>query len=261
MVTGVYIFKSVRLKWCRRRASATVAVTSDLASAVHFFEMISSPDFQHETSAMSDVTFPQNSKYLGIRRFMSNYLDRTTLYPKTRWLILLVLITGFCVRIFTYQGFYIFAYALSIYLLNLFLGFLTPRADPEEDGYILPMRTSDEFRPFQRRLNEFHFWLRATQSTLLSLFATCFPILDLPVFWPVLLAYFIFLFIVTMRQQIKHMIKHRYIPFSWGKQSYGDVSRSRRYSHSKFGLDGRKGAIGFPSMRARPSSPFNRRLH
>jgi len=35
-----------------------------------------------------------------------------------------------------------------------------------------------------------------------------------PVFWPILLVYFCALFFVTMRRQIRHMIKHRYIPFS-----------------------------------------------
>ena len=41
-----------------------------------------------------------------------------------------------------------------------------------------------------------------------------FPPADLPVFWPILLVYFCALFFVTMRRQIRHMIKHRYIPFS-----------------------------------------------
>lgn len=60
--------------------------------------------------------------------------------------------------------------------------------------------------------------LAATKSILICLFLTCFSIFDVPVFWPVLLLYFCILFFVTMKRQIKHMIKYRYLPFSWGKK-------------------------------------------
>ncbi len=30
----------------------------------------------------------------------------------------------------------------------------------------------------------------------------------------------IMLFVLTMKRQIKHMIKHRYLPFTHGKQKY-----------------------------------------
>jgi hypothetical protein len=49
---------------------------------------------------------------------------------------------------------------------------------------------------------------------------TFFEIFDVPVFWPILLLYFIVLFIITMKRQIKHMIKHKYVPWSAGKQQY-----------------------------------------
>lgn len=78
----------------------------------------------------------------------------------------------------------------------------------------MPSQRSDEFRPFQRRLPEFKFWWASTRSVAASLLATLFPLFDVPVFWPILLVYFCALFFVTMRRQIRHMIKHRYIPFS-----------------------------------------------
>lgn len=58
--------------------------------------------------------------------------------------------------------------------------------------------------------------------------ATCFPVLDVPVFWPILVAYFFALFFVTMKRQIKHMLKHRYVPFSFGKKSYGKGGATAR---------------------------------
>ena len=83
---------------------------------------------------------------------------------------------------------------------------------------------------------------------------TFFSVFNIPVFWPILLIYFLvnyppplsswmffFIFVsdinqllmfdqnfssvqilfgVTMKRQIKHMIKYRYIPCSFGKKSY-----------------------------------------
>lgn len=54
--------------------------------------------------------------------------------------------------------FYIVTYALGIYNLNLFLGFLTPQMDPEHEGPVLPSKSDEEFRPFVRKLPEFKFW-------------------------------------------------------------------------------------------------------
>lgn len=50
---------------------------------------------------------------------------------------------------------------------------------------------------------------------------TFFPMFDIPVFWPILLMYWLMLFVLTMKRQIRHMIKHRYLPFTYGKQRYG----------------------------------------
>jgi len=42
--------------------------------------------------------------------------------------------------------------------------------------------------------------------------ATLFPFFDIPVFWPILLVYFIILFVITMRRQIAHMRKYKSVP-------------------------------------------------
>ncbi|KAH8054504.1 hypothetical protein JL722_8853 [Aureococcus anophagefferens] len=51
---------------------------------------------------------------------------------------------------------------------------------------------------------------------------------EIPVFWPILLIYFFALFFLTMKRQIKHMIKHKYVPWSWGKKSYLDGGGTAR---------------------------------
>lgn len=164
-------------------------------------------------------------------------------------------------------------YSLGIYLLNLFLAFLQPKIDPSltqdeglEDGDAgssLPTKKDEEFRPFIRRLPEFKFWHSATRAIAISFFCTWFSIFNVPVFWPVLVVYFLILFSLTsefffsprcpsfspfrlcvrmewvfwemrtiadgqhfylVRRQIQHMIKYRYVPFSFGKAKYNQRS-------------------------------------
>ena len=213
-------------------------------------------------------------------------IDSTAPYTVQRWAATGALLFLFMLRIVLAEGWYIgtwarecvctdaVCYALVIYLLNLFLAFLTPKCDPalesdlaaqdvEEGEPGLPTSAraaassgglmssvfhptqqdgdQDEFRPFIRRLPEFkvgcwtmltQFWLSATQATLLSIFATFFEAFNIPVFWPVLVVYFMVLFVLTMRRQIqyvrgclpRHMIQYKYLPF--------DIGRKVRYGSS-----------------------------
>ncbi|ORY96417.1 golgi membrane protein [Syncephalastrum racemosum] len=170
-------------------------------------------------------------------------LDQVTPFVQYRWIGFAVLMLLFITRILYAQGWYIVTYALGIYLLNLFLAFLTPKFDPSidldtqetemEEGPSLPTKADEEFKPFIRRLPEFKFWYSATKATAISLFCSFFSIFDIPVFWPILLIYFCILFAITMRRQIKHMIKYRYIPFDLGKKNYHGASNIASSSRSK----------------------------
>merc|ERR1712179_584668 len=93
--------------------------------------------------------------------------------------------------------------------------------EADEDGPdMLPTSQNEEFRPFIRRLPEFKFWYSATKATAIAFFCTFFEFFNIPVFWPILVMYFITLFCITMKRQIKHMIRYRYIPFTWGKPKF-----------------------------------------
>ena len=81
-------------------------------------------------------------------------------------------------------------------------------------------------RPFARRVPEFKFWYACTKATITALFMTFFEIFNIPVFWPILLLYFIVLFVVTMKRQIRHMIKHKYVPWSFGKVKYPGAGKA-----------------------------------
>jgi len=163
-------------------------------------------------------------KSIGVR--YQSLLDKWTPHTKSRWIFAAFLIALFVTRIIVAQGWYIVTYALGIYHLNLFIAFLTPKIDPaldfEDEGPELPTASSSrsEFRPFIRRLPEFKFWLGIVKSTIISLICTLFDCFNVPVFWPILVMYFITLFCITMKRQIKHMIKYKYIPFTHGKPKY-----------------------------------------
>ncbi|KAJ8589651.1 retrieval of early ER protein Rer1 [Rhizopogon salebrosus TDB-379] len=175
-----------------------------------------------------------------LQRQYQQTLDRWTPHVLQRWLATLGLLAVFMLRIVLSQGWYIVCYGLAIYLLNLLLAFLQPKFDPslqddlladeiEEGGDqnvpVLPSQRDDEFRPFVRRLPEWQFWLSSTRATLVSLFCTLSEVFDVPVYWPILVVYFCVLFALTMRRQIQHMIKYKYIPF--------DIGRKARYGGSK----------------------------
>ncbi|PSR88059.1 Protein RER1B like [Actinidia chinensis var. chinensis] len=144
----------------------------------------------------------------------------------------LVVASIYVLRVYFVRGFHVVSYGLGIYVLNLLIGFLSPKIDPEleaMDGASLPTKDSDEFKPFVRRLPEFRFWYSITKAFVVAFVLTFFSVLDVPVFWPILLCYWIVLFILTMKRQILHMIKYRYIPFDIGKRTYtGKKSGSSR---------------------------------
>ena len=168
-------------------------------------------------------------EYVKLGVTYQKYVDQSVPHTFNRWVGFGVVLVLFLLRIIYVQGWYIICYVLGIYL---FLAFLTPKFDPSleqemknesiEEG--LPeeeqVPEDEEFKPFIRRLPEFKFWYNATRATALSLFLSFWPIFDIPVFWPILLMYFLILFALTMRKQIQHMVKYKYLPFDFGKTKY-----------------------------------------
>lgn len=149
------------------------------------------------------------------------FLDMAVPWRSTRWIALVVSLILYLVRMYYLQGFYIVTYGLGIYLLNLALVFLTPLSDPEEEdnGSALPMN-AQEYKPFVRMMPEFKVWHMGMNAIMFATLLTFFDAFDVPVFWPILLFYFLLLFFLTMKKKIQHMIKHRYVPWSGHKKTY-----------------------------------------
>lgn len=171
--------------------------------------------------------------FVSLSQRYQTILDRTVPNTLQRWLFTFVLAAFYGIRVFFLQGWYIVTYALGIYILNLFIGFLTPRIDPasnsrdffnevsdDEDEPSLPTTRDEEFKPFIRKLPEFKFWYSCSKAFVIATGCTFFEMFNIPVFWPILVMYFFILFVLTMKRQIKHMIKYRYLPFTHGKRKY-----------------------------------------
>lgn len=159
-----------------------------------------------------------------VQRAVQYWLDISTIHVVPRWILFATLLALFFLRIYLVQGYFIVAYGLGIFLLNNFIAFLSPLEDPVDDGPTLPT-SNEEFRPFTRRLPEFKFWYACARGTAISIGMTFFSIFDVPVFWPILLLYFFVLFFMTMKRQIMHMYKHKYVPISFGKAKYKNAGK------------------------------------
>ncbi|GLJ46956.1 hypothetical protein SUGI_0990930 [Cryptomeria japonica] len=137
-------------------------------------------------------------------RQFQHYLDKSTPHPVFRWILLAAVAGLFSFRIYYVKGFYIVAYTVGIYVINLLIGFLSPQVDPEIEGAALPTKGSDEFKPFIRRLPEFKFWYALMKAFLIAFVLTFFSIFDLPVFWPILLLYWL---VNSATKERKHLLQ------------------------------------------------------
>lgn len=64
---------------------------------------------------------------MGMRsRLYTYYIEKTINYPWYRWIVLVMCMALFIRRIVHANGYYLIAYSLGLYLLNLLLGFLSP---------------------------------------------------------------------------------------------------------------------------------------
>ena len=59
-------------------------------------------------------------------RLYTYYIEKTIGYALHRWIVWVLCIALLIRRIIHVQGFYLVAYTLGLYILNLFLGFLSP---------------------------------------------------------------------------------------------------------------------------------------
>eukprot|EP00927_Polykrikos_kofoidii_P075853 TRINITY_DN72343_c0_g1_i1.p1 TRINITY_DN72343_c0_g1~~TRINITY_DN72343_c0_g1_i1.p1 ORF type:complete len:211 (+),score=30.93 TRINITY_DN72343_c0_g1_i1:65-697(+) len=141
-------------------------------------------------------------------------VDRLVPWLFCRWISFAALLAGFCARVLVIQRHFLIAYVLAICLLNQLMLFITPAM--EDDGLPVP-HNSDEYRPFLRAISEFKLWSRIFASVAAAFGASFVDDLDMDVDGGTLVLFFVLLFFYTMKQQIMHMVKHSYVPWSGRK--------------------------------------------
>lgn len=170
----------------------------------------------------------QDSPFL--RRAAQRYqlfIDRLQPRMGVRYMILASVAAMYASRILSVHGFYVVTYALAIYLLKLFILFLQPAVElhsDDEDAQLLEdarhkQGHAGEYRPFNRKLPEFKAWHSACKGICIAYVCTFVPIFDIPVFWPILVLYFVVLFALTIKKQVMHMWRHKYVPWITGSKA------------------------------------------
>ncbi|CAA7020625.1 unnamed protein product [Microthlaspi erraticum] len=161
-------------------------------------------------------------------RICQGYTDKTRPHPTYRWIGTLVVVLIYCLRIYYLKGFYYITCLLGVYLVILFVDFVTPLYLPDDDddddedsdGPTLPIRASDEFKPFIRFLPEFKFWYSTTNAICIAFLITFFSVFNVPVNnWPFLLVIdWVACFLILMNKPVAHMQKYNYSPWNFGKK-------------------------------------------
>ena len=183
---------------------------------------------QKNANNINDDTISNKSFCEKIEIYSNSIRDKIIAYKKIRWGAILLLAIIYLFRMFYKKGYYALTYCIGIHFLNSFIGFISPLDDPEEDDLgegdsYLPQKSSEEFRPFQRKVKEYSFWSIMFWTFVVAIPMTFFEAFNIPVFWPLLLIYFILIFFLIMKRQIKHMIKYKYLPWDTGKKTYTRV--------------------------------------
>ena len=65
-------------------------------------------------------------------------------------------------------------------------------------------------------------------ATLLgAIILSYFELLRIPMYWPLLVMYFLVVFVAMFKQRITHMIQYGYLPFDLSKKKYTSESKRK----------------------------------
>uniref|UniRef100_A0A7S1QI52 Protein RER1 n=2 Tax=Neobodo designis TaxID=312471 RepID=A0A7S1QI52_NEODS len=170
---------------------------------------------------------PQNKLLAAVRPAQITFqklLDRSVPHTLGRWIGFACLLLLYILRVALHGGFYVVTYGMCVHLLYLLVLFLTPLDAPADDDAdadaVLASKAGDEFKPYVPKVQEFKVWYGMMRVVCIAFACTLFEVLDIPVFWPILLIYFVGLFMAQMSARIKHMIKFKYVPWDRKKPRY-----------------------------------------
>ena len=154
------------------------------------------------------------------KNFFRRRIDRLIIHPRARWGTACALFAFFVLRVLFLRGFYAAAYIFGFYVMQNVIMFLTPSGIPTiqdeenaEVAYEIPEHCApggDGSKPVVRKMGEFMLWKKLTLGLVAVVACTFFPMLDFPVFWPLLLVYFVFIVLSIGFKQYRHMKRYGY---------------------------------------------------
>jgi hypothetical protein len=153
-------------------------------------------------------------------RIIQSLIDRTTLFPTQRWLVLGLVFLYFLYRIIRYDYLGLL-YFFGLYIIYLVVQYFTPSGLPDPDDDTCEDRigldeqlgvfeSGERDRPVLRALDEFNLWKNLIGIGLLSLGCTMFELFLVPVYWPFLLTYFVWLIGLAVVKHHRHMELYGY---------------------------------------------------
>ena len=157
-----------------------------------------------------------------ITGFFQKKIDRLIVYKTQRWVMLLVVLLVFLMRMIILEAFFAVAYILGFYIMQNVILYFTPSSLPsiqdeeeaDEEIYEIPEKmlekSEDSSKPIIRKLGEFRLWKKLFLAISIALLCTFMKIFDFPVFWPILLIYFLFITLTIVIRQRQHMKKYGY---------------------------------------------------
>ena len=179
------------------------------------------PNSAHITQYIHSAPFDFEDAQFVAKRKIQVWLDKITPMRFERWIAFTIALGVFVVRIYLRQGYAVLAYLLGLFFLNNIMLFLAPNTDLEEEmSGALPVRENDEYKGFQRKLQEMELWKELMGATVLTAVLSLFESMDIDIYWPLLLVYFVFMSCFLFRFKLEHMVRHKYIPIEIGKKKY-----------------------------------------
>lgn len=137
-----------------------------------------------------------------------------------RWTIFGAVAFMYVLRVLIKQTHHIITYAVGIYMIQGFILFATPKMKNTEDPFetLTEEQIQEEQRnfdgPFIRNLSEYDFWAFYMKVVVISFILTFFSFLDIPVFAPLLVLYFVIMVLATLVKLTQHQKMYQYNPWA-----------------------------------------------
>ena len=161
-------------------------------------------------------------KYRIFRNHLRSRVDSLVFYKTQRWLSFWALYSLLVLKILLTHKYYAVLYLLTFFFIQKIILYFTPQGIPsiidEEENemqefYQIPENSQiqkQESKPVIRKLGEFYLWKSLVAMTLVGLLCTCVDILDIAVYWPLLVVYMAVIVLNLVVKQRRHMKKYEY---------------------------------------------------